>query len=208
MKMNMKRNMSSTTWYYFVRFTIKWHMNLRKTEQMGALATGERRIRVHTLSLPISSVLGNLFRAADLDAQSCDLVRKSATKLLTGACSLFAAKEVALTTTVNTLYAYRKFCASNNSTGLLILPEGLKAGPTPLVFPLHLKHTVCSRVPVVYPFTLAASFSLTWPFLDKGARQVLPFQLTFVSSLESAHFCQLPFVSSLLSAPFSAPFSA
>ena len=73
-------------------------------------------VRPCTLALPISSVLGNLFRASDLDAQTCDLVRKSATKLLTGACSLFAAKEVALTTTVNTLYAYRKFCASNNST--------------------------------------------------------------------------------------------
>jgi len=59
----------------------------------------------------------------------CDLVRKSATKLLTGSCSLFAAKEVALTTTVNTLYSYRKFCASNNSTGQLILPEGLKVLP-------------------------------------------------------------------------------
>lgn len=30
---------------------------------------GERRIRVHTLSLPCTTVLGNLFRSADLDVQ-------------------------------------------------------------------------------------------------------------------------------------------
>ena len=90
---------------------------------------GERRIRVHTLALPISSVLGNIFRASDLEAQTCDMIRKSAAKLLTGTCSLALAKEQALTVTVNTLYAYRKFCASNNSTGQLILPEGLKVLP-------------------------------------------------------------------------------
>jgi protein transport protein SEC24 len=30
--------------------------------------TGQRRIRVHTLSLPVTTALGNLFRGADLDA--------------------------------------------------------------------------------------------------------------------------------------------
>ena len=90
---------------------------------------GERRIRVHTLALPVSSVLGNIFRASDLEAQTCDLIRRSAAKLLAGNASLASAREAALHTTVNTLHAYRKFCASNNSTGQLILPEGLKVLP-------------------------------------------------------------------------------
>lgn len=30
--------------------------------------TGQRRIRVHTLQLPVTAALGNLFRGADLDA--------------------------------------------------------------------------------------------------------------------------------------------
>ena len=90
---------------------------------------GERRIRVHTLALPISSVLGNIFRASDLEAQTCDMIRRASARLLTGTCSLIHAKEQALTTTVSTLYSYRKFCASNNSTGQLILPEGLKVLP-------------------------------------------------------------------------------
>ena len=90
---------------------------------------GERRIRVHTMALPVSSVLGNVFRASDLEAQTCDMIRRASAKLLTGACSLQGAKDAALRTTVDTLHAYRKFCASNNSTGQLILPEGLKVLP-------------------------------------------------------------------------------
>ena len=42
---------------------------------------GERRIRVHTLALPVTSVLGTLFRNADLDAQTCFMVRKAANTL-------------------------------------------------------------------------------------------------------------------------------
>jgi len=90
---------------------------------------GERRIRVHTLALPVSSVLGNVFRASDLEAQTCDMIRRASAKLLAGTCSLQGAKDGALRTTVDTLHAYRKFCASNNSTGQLILPEGLKVLP-------------------------------------------------------------------------------
>ncbi len=90
---------------------------------------GQRRIRVHTLALPISSVLGNVFRACDLETQTCDLIRKACSKVLTGSCSLEGAKDASLRSTVATLHAYRKFCASNNSTGQLILPEGLKVLP-------------------------------------------------------------------------------
>ena len=90
---------------------------------------GERRIRVHTMAMPITSVLGNVFRAADLEAQTCDMIRKVSARLLGGSASIQNVKDQTITTTVNTLYAYRKFCASNNSTGQLILPEGLKVLP-------------------------------------------------------------------------------
>ena len=87
---------------------------------------GERRIRVHTLALPVSSVLGNVFRASDLEAQTCDMIRRASAKLLAGTCSLQGAKDGALRTTVDTLHAYRKFCASNNSTGNSSYPKGSK----------------------------------------------------------------------------------
>ncbi len=89
----------------------------------------ERRIRVHTIALPITSVLGALFRGADLDSQTCWAVRKAANTLLAGNGTLTAAKDASLQQCISTLYAYRRFCASNNSSGQLILPEGLKVLP-------------------------------------------------------------------------------
>lgn len=91
--------------------------------------TGERRIRVHTLALPVTSVLGTLFRNADLDAQTCFMVRKAANTLLGGKHTIAAAKDAALAQCVSSLYAYRKYCASNNASGQLILPEALKTLP-------------------------------------------------------------------------------
>jgi len=37
---------------------------------------GQRRIRVVTLSLPVTSMLSNLFRAADLDTQFCCFLKQ------------------------------------------------------------------------------------------------------------------------------------
>jgi len=91
--------------------------------------TMERRIRVHTIALPITSVLGALFRSADLDAQSDWAVRKAANALLSGNGTLASAKDASLQQCIATLFAYRRFCASNNSSGQLILPEGLKTLP-------------------------------------------------------------------------------
>jgi len=91
--------------------------------------TQERRIRVHTIALPVTSVLGALFRGADLDTQTCWAVRKAANTLLGGNGTLTAAKDASLQQCISTLYAYRRFCASNNSSGQLILPEGLKVLP-------------------------------------------------------------------------------
>jgi hypothetical protein len=64
---------------------------------------GERRIRVHTMALPVTSTLGNVFRASDLEAQTLDLIRRSSAKLLAGNCSLLAARELSLNATVKIL---------------------------------------------------------------------------------------------------------
>ena len=37
-----------------------------------------------TMAMPITSVLGNVFRAADLEAQTCDMIRKVSARLLGG----------------------------------------------------------------------------------------------------------------------------
>lgn len=50
-------------------------------------------------------------------------------QLLTGTASLQQLRESMTTVCVNTLYAYRKFCATTSSSGQLILPEALKLLP-------------------------------------------------------------------------------
>ncbi|KAF9594960.1 hypothetical protein IFM89_035530 [Coptis chinensis] len=88
---------------------------------------GERRIRVTTLSLPCTSVLGNLFRAADLDAQFTYFMKQVANEVPTK--PLVQVREKLINQCVNILTAYRKFCATVSSSGQLILPEALKLLP-------------------------------------------------------------------------------
>lgn len=88
---------------------------------------GHRRIRVHTMGMPTTSVLGNLFRAADLDAQF-SVIMKNAAEAMTEK-PLPQIREKVLQDCVNTLYTYRKFCATTSSSGQLILPEALKLLP-------------------------------------------------------------------------------
>ena len=88
---------------------------------------GERRIRVHTLSLSTSSSMSSLFRGADPDAQLLHIARRTALNL--PGVSPFNARDQALASAINILYTYRKFCASSSSAGQLILPEALKLLP-------------------------------------------------------------------------------
>ncbi|KAL5994532.1 Protein transport protein Sec24C [Asimina triloba] len=88
---------------------------------------GQRRIRVHTLSLPCTSVLSNLFRTADLDTQFTGFLKQAANEIPTS--PLVQVREQITNLCVNILYAYRKFCATVSSSGQLILPEALKLLP-------------------------------------------------------------------------------
>ena len=92
-------------------------------------ADGARRIRVHTLSLPVSSAPAALFRGADLDAQFAALLRATTASLSSASASLATAREASTAHCVNLLAAYRKHCAAGSSAGQLILPEALKLLP-------------------------------------------------------------------------------
>jgi protein transport protein SEC24 len=43
--------------------------------------SGQRRIRLHTLALPTTDLISNVFKGADLDAQIAVMVRKQATQV-------------------------------------------------------------------------------------------------------------------------------
>lgn len=88
---------------------------------------GQRRIRVTTLSLSCTTVLSNVFRGADLDAQFAYFLKHAAQEAPTT--PLAQLREKMTNSCVNILYTYRKFCATASSSGQLILPEALKLLP-------------------------------------------------------------------------------
>lgn len=104
---------------------------------------GQRRIRVTTLSLPCSTVLSNVFRGADLDAQFAYFLKHAAQEASTT--PLGQLREKMTTMCVNILYTYRKFCATASSSGQLILPEALKLLP---LFTLALTKSIGLRTDV------------------------------------------------------------
>lgn len=88
---------------------------------------GQRRIRVMTLSLPCTTVLSNVFRGADLDAQFTYFLKQAVQEAPTS--PLPQLREKMTNSCVNILFTYRKFCATASSSGQLILPEALKLLP-------------------------------------------------------------------------------
>ncbi|KAJ6842510.1 protein transport protein Sec24-like [Iris pallida] len=88
---------------------------------------GQRRIRVTNLSLPCTSMLSNLFRAADLDTQFTCFLKQAASGI--PASPLSQVQEQITNLCINILHSYRKFCATVSSSGQLILPEALKLFP-------------------------------------------------------------------------------
>ncbi|XP_077226651.1 protein transport protein SEC24 C-like [Tasmannia lanceolata] len=88
---------------------------------------GQRRIRVHTLSLQCTTVISNLFRSADLDTQFTCFLKQAGNEIPTT--PLYQIREQITNLCINVLHSYRKFCATVSSSGQLILPEGLKLLP-------------------------------------------------------------------------------
>ncbi|CAJ1349756.1 unnamed protein product [Effrenium voratum] len=87
---------------------------------------GKRLIRVHTLQLPVTSSLSNVFRYTEIDAVTNLLLKQAADAALSGNGSF---KDKLMKACVDMLHAYRANCASMTSAGQLILPESLKLLP-------------------------------------------------------------------------------
>lgn len=102
---------------------------------------GHRRIRLHTIALPITHSLGTTFRGADLDTYMTYVAKKIASQIPGHA--LGACKEAINKSATDALHAYRKQCANASSSGQLILPEALKLLP---LYSLALTKAPCFRV--------------------------------------------------------------
>ena len=90
--------------------------------------SGQRRVRVHSMGLPVTRSLGSVFRGADLEVYMGYLARQAAAGLASK--SITQLRDVINKAATGTLVAYRKHCASSSSSsGQLILPESLKLIP-------------------------------------------------------------------------------
>ena len=118
-------------------------------------ATGERRVRVHNLAVPVSSLISSVFRAADMDTTIAFFTKECASRSLPrrrrrcleerAEADLFPSSRAAITVAAGktlrqvreslsdscakALLAYRKHCASSTSPAQLILPESFKLFP-------------------------------------------------------------------------------
>ncbi|GAA6050283.1 hypothetical protein JCM3770_002770 [Rhodotorula araucariae] len=90
-------------------------------------ATGERRVRVHNLAVPVSSLISSVFRAADMDTTIAFYTKESIT--LASSKTLRQVREGLADSCAKALLAYRKHCASATSPAQLILPESFKLFP-------------------------------------------------------------------------------
>ncbi|KAJ2781381.1 COPII coat Sec23p-Sfb3p heterodimer component [Coemansia javaensis] len=91
-------------------------------------ADGQRRIRVHNLAVPCTTLIGSMFRNAEVDT-SMNLIAKVAVAEALASAPLKAVREKLSDRCVQILTAYRRNCASGSSPGQLILPEAYKLLP-------------------------------------------------------------------------------
>lgn len=102
---------------------------------------GERRIRVHNLALPVTQLLGQVFKGADLDTQTNLTARRVCRDIPGG--TLAGCQDQLLRQCINQLFSYRKNCTTAPSSGQLILPEALKLLP---FYSLGLSKSPCLRL--------------------------------------------------------------
>ncbi|KAG0291342.1 COPII coat Sec23p-Sfb3p heterodimer component [Linnemannia gamsii] len=90
-------------------------------------ADGRRRVRVHNFSTPVTTLLGNVFRWADMDTTINFLSKGAIAQALSK--PLNEVREALTDKCVKILSSYRRNCASSTAPGQLILPESFKLFP-------------------------------------------------------------------------------
>ncbi|KAJ8262291.1 hypothetical protein GJAV_G00164780 [Gymnothorax javanicus] len=88
---------------------------------------GQRRLRIHNISLNCSSQLAELYRSCDTDAL-VNFFAKSAYRSMLNQ-PLKTVREILVNQTAHMLACYRKNCASPSTVSQLILPDAMKVFP-------------------------------------------------------------------------------
>ncbi|KAJ1560093.1 COPII coat Sec23p-Sfb3p heterodimer component, partial [Nowakowskiella sp. JEL0078] len=98
-----------------------------QTALLYTTATGQRRIRVHNLAIPVTSSMANVFRFADMDTTINYMCKLAVAQTVSS--SLRQVREQLTDKCVKVLSAYRRHVASSTGPGQLILPEAYKLYP-------------------------------------------------------------------------------
>lgn len=88
---------------------------------------GERRVRCHNIAVPVTNLLGNVFRYADLDSTIAYYAKEVSTQAQTK--SLQDLRHYLTDRCAKILLAYKKNCAASSGPQQLILPESFKLLP-------------------------------------------------------------------------------
>jgi protein transport protein SEC24 len=119
-------------------------------------ASGQRRVRVHNIAVPVTSLVNNVFRYADMDTTIAVIAKESITQ--TNNKSLRVVREILTESCVKTLLAYRKHCASSTS------PAQVSA--------LSRSRTICARIEK-FTESLSLRDSSFFPNLSNSSRCTL-----------------------------------
>uniref|UniRef100_A0A6Q2XR59 SEC24 homolog D, COPII coat complex component n=1 Tax=Esox lucius TaxID=8010 RepID=A0A6Q2XR59_ESOLU len=119
--------------------TVEFKHDDTLSEETGALMqcallyttiSGQRRLRIHNLSLNCSSQLSELYKSCETDAL-INFFAKSAYRAMLNQ-PLKTVREILVNQTAHMLACYRKNCASPSAASQLILPDAMK------VFPIYM----------------------------------------------------------------------
>ncbi|XP_076144579.1 protein transport protein Sec24D [Alosa pseudoharengus] len=129
--------------------TVEFKHDDTLSEETGALMQcallyttvgGQRRLRVHNLSLSCSGQLSELYKSCETDALT-NYFAKSAYRAMLNQ-PLKTVREILVNQTAHMLACYRKNCASPSAASQLILPDAMK------VFPVYM-NSLMKTLPLV-----------------------------------------------------------
>ena len=121
---------SSSTFYVELSHEAKIDPKSSAYIQAAMLYTtrsGHRRVRVHTLKVPVCNTYSSLFRNADLEATAVSVIHRCIREAVNKGPK--HAREQCNARLIDMLVAYRKYCSSGTHSGQLLLPEQLKLLP-------------------------------------------------------------------------------
>ncbi|XP_042367745.1 protein transport protein Sec24D [Plectropomus leopardus] len=129
--------------------TVEFRHDDTLSEETGALMqcallyttiSGQRRLRIHNLSLNCSSQLSELYKSCETDSL-INFFAKSACRAILNQ-PLKNVREILVNQTAHMLACYRKNCASPSAASQLILPDAMK------VFPVYM-NSLMKNAPLV-----------------------------------------------------------